>query len=63
MNREMITREELEGKLREQGVEDIAEVRIARLESDGTLSVFKKRGDGSSPPTGGAPRELGPPSP
>ncbi|SEK17134.1 MULTISPECIES: DUF421 domain-containing protein [unclassified Variovorax] len=43
LKREMVTMEELEGKLREQGVEDIAEVRIARLESDGTLSVFKIR--------------------
>lgn len=59
MKREMITREELDGKLREQGVEDIAEVRIARLESDGTLSVFKKKRDGEPP--GGAPREPGPP--
>ncbi|MDM0009472.1 DUF421 domain-containing protein [Variovorax sp. J22G73] len=61
MKREMITREELDGKLREQGVEDIAEVRIARLESDGTLSVFKMRGDGEPPPTGGGPRASGPP--
>jgi uncharacterized membrane protein YcaP (DUF421 family) len=44
MRREMITIEELEGKLREQGIEDIAQVRVARLESDGTLSVFKRRG-------------------
>jgi uncharacterized membrane protein YcaP (DUF421 family) len=61
MKREMITREELDGKLREQGVEDIAEVRIARLESDGTLSVFKVRGGGEPPPTGDSPRASGPP--
>jgi uncharacterized membrane protein YcaP (DUF421 family) len=60
MKREMITREELDGKLREQGVEDIAEVRIARLESDGTLSVFKRRDNGKSPP-GGASRGPGVP--
>jgi len=39
MKREMITLEELKGKLREEGVESLAEVRIARLESDGKLSV------------------------
>ncbi|MEJ8852294.1 DUF421 domain-containing protein [Variovorax rhizosphaerae] len=49
MKREMITMEELEGKLREGGVESLADVRIARLESDGKLSVFtidgRKLGD------------------
>ncbi|MEJ8859781.1 YetF domain-containing protein [Variovorax robiniae] len=57
MKREMITMEELEGKLREGGVESLAEVRIARLESDGQLSVFtvdgRRRGDdvqNSKPP-------------
>jgi uncharacterized membrane protein YcaP (DUF421 family) len=39
LRREMITREELDSKLREQGVEDIAQVRVARLEPDGQLSV------------------------
>ncbi len=43
LRREMITTEELEGKLREQGVESLADVRIARLESDGQLSVFRTR--------------------
>jgi uncharacterized membrane protein YcaP (DUF421 family) len=61
MRREMITIEELEGKLREQGIEDIAQVRVARLESDGTLSVFKRRGRDDASPAGGAPREPGPP--
>ncbi|WP_256856641.1 DUF421 domain-containing protein [Variovorax sp. KK3] len=42
--REMMTMDELRGKLREQGVESIGEVRIARLESDGTLSVFTRDG-------------------
>ena len=40
MKREMITLEELEGKLRGSGVERVADVRVARLESDGHLSVF-----------------------
>ena len=42
MRRELLTEDELLGKLREQGVENIAEVRIARMESDGNLSVFKR---------------------
>ena len=41
LRREMITLDELAGKLREQGVERIADVRLARLESDGQLSVFR----------------------
>jgi uncharacterized membrane protein YcaP (DUF421 family) len=48
MKREMVTLDELEGKLREQGVERLADVRIARLESDGTLSVFKTKGAGAA---------------
>lgn len=43
LKREMITEEELEGKLREEGVASIAEVRLARLESDGKLSVIKRK--------------------
>lgn len=47
LRRQKITLEELAGKLREQGVERIEDVRVARLESDGQLSVFKyeQRGD------------------
>jgi uncharacterized membrane protein YcaP (DUF421 family) len=43
LRREMVSREELDGQLREQGVETIAEVKLARLEGDGRLSVIKKR--------------------
>ena len=42
MRREMLTDDELEGQLREQGVENVAEVRLACLEGDGRLSVLKK---------------------
>ena len=51
MKREMITMEELDGKLREQGVEHLPDVRMARLETDGELSVckYKKSADESSP--------------
>ena len=50
LRREMITKDELLAKLREQGIEDIGQVRIARLESDGTLSVFKVRADNQAQP-------------
>jgi uncharacterized membrane protein YcaP (DUF421 family) len=39
LRREMITLEELGSKLREQGVDDVVQVRVARLEPDGQLSV------------------------
>lgn len=57
LRQQMITVEELKGKLREDGVEDLAQVRIARLESDGQLSVFKKDGGKTNPP----PKDAGPP--
>jgi uncharacterized membrane protein YcaP (DUF421 family) len=47
LKKELITRDELLGKLREQGVEDLSVVRIAHLESDGEISVL--RYDGKKP--------------
>ena len=41
MRREMISEEELMGQLREQEIDDIAQVRAARVEGDGRLSVLK----------------------
>jgi uncharacterized membrane protein YcaP (DUF421 family) len=41
LRKEMISEDELEGQLREQGVEDVTSVRLARLEGDGRLSVVK----------------------
>ena len=55
MKREMITMEELEAKLREAGVEALSEVRVARLEGDGQLSVFKVASAKSQPTS--APRD------
>ncbi|MDP9902479.1 DUF421 domain-containing protein [Variovorax ginsengisoli] len=59
MKREMITLDELEAKLREEGVDSIADVRIARLESDGKLSVKQRaeqpKSDGSKAPDTGPP--------
>ena len=45
LKREMITLEELDAQLREQGVESLSSVRVARMESDGQLSVFTYRRD------------------
>jgi len=49
LRREFITVEDLRAKLREQGVEDLAQVRTACLESDGEVSVVTARRDGQRP--------------
>ena len=54
MRRELITVEELESKLREQGIEDLREVKIAYLEDDGEISVLLHGGRGNGTPTGQA---------
>jgi len=41
MRKEWITAEEIDSKLREQGIEDIAEIRTACLEPSGELGVIK----------------------
>lgn len=43
LRRELITDEELYGQLRQQGVDDLAQVREVRMESDGQLSVITHR--------------------
>lgn len=43
MQREMLTEDELMGQLREKEVENVADVRLARLEGDGRISVLKQR--------------------
>ncbi|HJV86042.1 MAG TPA: YetF domain-containing protein [Noviherbaspirillum sp.] len=43
MRKEFITVEELWGKLREQGVESLSEVKLAFMESDGQISVIKRK--------------------
>jgi uncharacterized membrane protein YcaP (DUF421 family) len=55
LRREYITRQELNEKLREQGIADLAEVRVAYLEGDGQISVIRKS-DGSDQ----SPRSLRP---
>jgi uncharacterized membrane protein YcaP (DUF421 family) len=47
MRREYITRQELEAKLREQGVAELADVEAAYLEGDGQISVIKRETSGS----------------
>jgi uncharacterized membrane protein YcaP (DUF421 family) len=41
---EMLTMDELMSQLREEGIENIMDVKLARLEGDGRLSVVKLRG-------------------
>lgn len=43
MKRELMTEEELRSKLREQGVEDLSQVKSAYMEPDGAVSVIKRR--------------------
>lgn len=47
MHRESVTREELMTQLREAGIEDLAQVKVARLEGDGHISII--RWDGAAP--------------
>jgi uncharacterized membrane protein YcaP (DUF421 family) len=47
MRREYITREELEEKLREQGIAKLVDVEVAYLEGDGQISVIKRETSGS----------------
>ena len=42
LRHEFVTEDELKAKLREHGVTDIAEVREARMETDGEVSVIKR---------------------
>ena len=42
MRNEMISKEELLGELREQGVESIKDVKYSYMEADGHISVVKK---------------------
>lgn len=42
LRQELITEEELRGMLRQQGVKDLSEIKEARVESDGGLSVIPR---------------------
>jgi uncharacterized membrane protein YcaP (DUF421 family) len=43
LRKEMITEDELKAQLREHDVEDYADIRLAKLEGDGRLSVLKRK--------------------
>lgn len=47
LRRELLTIDELNSKLRQQGIENIADVKAAYMESDGSISVIRR--DGSEP--------------
>lgn len=42
MQREYITRSEVQAKMREEGIEDINKIKEMRLESDGSISVIQQ---------------------
>lgn len=51
MRRELITKDELMSQLREQGIDDLAKVKSACLEGDGSFSVIRKDdGEVTGPP-------------
>jgi uncharacterized membrane protein YcaP (DUF421 family) len=51
LREELITQDELRSQLREQGIEDVAEVKLAYLEPDGAISVIKQGPEPSSQPS------------
>jgi uncharacterized membrane protein YcaP (DUF421 family) len=59
LRRELMSVEDLLGKLREHGVDDVAQVRAARLESDGEMSVVRRRGAAPDAPPRRARRRTG----
>jgi uncharacterized membrane protein YcaP (DUF421 family) len=44
LRKEMLSMDELASQLRQQHVEDIAEIKLAKLEGDGRLSVIRREG-------------------
>jgi uncharacterized membrane protein YcaP (DUF421 family) len=50
LRRESITMDELHEKLREQGIEDLKDVKVAYLEGDGEISVIRNSGQPGKPP-------------
>ncbi len=45
MNKELITEDEIQTHLRQQGIEDISEVKEMHLEADGEFSIIKQSGE------------------
>ena len=50
MRLELLSEQELLAKLREQGVERVEDVKRATMESDGTVSVIRRSGEGGGRP-------------
>lgn len=48
MRREFITDEELDAKIRQEGVEDLANVKLMYLEADGEMSLIRKNAPGTA---------------
>lgn len=42
LRRELVTVEEVQSALRQQGIEDMGEVKFARMEGDGRISVIRR---------------------
>ena len=55
IRREFITLGELNEKLREQGIEDLAQVKVAYLEGDGQISVIRNSGESRRKPAPSKP--------
>ena len=56
LRQELVSVDELYAKLRQQGVEDVALVKSAFMESDGQISVIRLP-DGTVPPTPSRPTQ------
>lgn len=50
LREEMITRDELMTQLREQGIDDLARVKVAYMEGDGRISIVDRHGRRHNPP-------------
>ena len=62
LRREMITDEELESQLREHGIEDAAQVKLACLEGDGRVSVIEREAGKKKKKGGPGAKEDGGPA-
>lgn len=56
MRKELITKDELMAKLREQGIDKLEDVKAATMETDGEISVIKKGPDDAPRPPKGKDR-------
>ena len=61
MRRELVTPDELQAKLREHGIEDLAEVKVARIESDGEITVIRYPEGGADDRDTSKASKAGPP--